>query len=99
LVSVRPPYHHLELNTVLKLSDPVVYAGVLIILDNESSTAVQEIAPLFAGIGIGMLFHAPFQILSMALDPNELASATSAFFLVRFNGATCGLVSKLPTLT
>lgn len=49
-------------------------------------------APLVAGIGIGMLFHAPYQVLTKALHSEDIASATSAFFLVRFTGATCGLV-------
>jgi hypothetical protein len=41
-----------------------------------------------------MLFHAPYQIFANALKPHELATGTSAFFLVRFTGATVGLVSK-----
>lgn len=90
-------YSSSSIASLLTFSESSV--GVLIVLDNRSSTAVQEIAPLFAGIGIGMLFHAPFQVLTMALEPNDIASATSAFFLVRFNGATCGLVSELPSLT
>jgi hypothetical protein len=61
---------------------------------NEKADVVAEIAfPLIAGIGIGMLFHAPYQVFARSLKPCELATGTSAFFLVRFTGATVGLVS------
>ncbi|KAL5535227.1 hypothetical protein ACEPAF_3321 [Sanghuangporus sanghuang] len=65
--------------------------GLLIALNVHTPVALQEIAPLVAGIGIGMLFHSPYQVLTRALRPEDIASATSAFFLVRFTGATCGL--------
>lgn len=65
--------------------------GLMISLSNHTSVVLQEIAPLVAGIGIGMLFHTPYQVLTRALRPDDIASATSAFFLVRFTGATCGL--------
>ena len=61
---------------------------------NENATVVAQIVfPLIAGIGIGMLFHAPYQVFVRSLRPWELATGTSAFFLVRFTGATVGLVS------
>lgn len=53
---------------------------------------MQSFLPLLAGIGLGMLFHAPYQAFTGALSPKELAAGTSAFFLVRFTGATVGLV-------
>jgi len=59
---------------------------------NERTTAVmQAVFPLIAGLGLGLLFHAPYQIFTRALKPHELATGTSAFFLVRFTGATVGL--------
>ena len=61
-------------------------------LNPSSSVIVQELYPLISGIGIGMLFHAPYQVLTAATDPTSLASVTGAFFLVRFTGATTGLV-------
>ena len=64
-------------------------------MSDRTSVALQEIAPLVAGIGIGMLFHSPYQVLTRALRPDDIASATSAFFLVRFTGATCGLVCDI----
>ena len=69
-------------------------AGLLSALDEHSSVLAQIIYPLVAGIGLGMLFHAPYQIFANALKPHELATGTSAFFLVRFTGATVGLVSN-----
>lgn len=69
-----------------------VFAGLMILLNEKTPVALQETAPLLAGIGIGMLFHAPYQVLTMALGPKGIACATSAFFLVRFTGSTCGLV-------
>lgn len=68
--------------------------GLLILLDASASHVQQVIFPLIAGIGIGMLFHAPYQVFTKALKPSELATGTSAFFLVRFTGATVGLVSQ-----
>lgn len=68
------------------------FSGFLISMDEYSSAAMQELPPFIAGLGIGMLFHAPFQALARLLEPSDLASATSAFFLIRFTGATSGLV-------
>ena len=58
----------------------------------------QSFLPLVAGFGVGMLFHAPYQALTSALSPKELAAGTGAFFLVRFTGATVGLVCKFLSL-
>jgi hypothetical protein len=63
----------------------------MIMLDEFSGLAVQEIYPLIAGVGIGILFHAPFQVVTNALPKRDLAQATGAFFLVRFMGTTTGL--------
>lgn len=63
------------------------------LLNEHASVASQITFPLLAGIGLGMLFHAPYQVFTRALKPTELATGTSAFFLVRFTGATVGLVS------
>lgn len=62
---------------------------------NEHAPIASQIAyPLIAGVGLGMLFHAPYQVFAKALKSSELATGTSAFFLVRFTGATVGLVSS-----
>lgn len=62
------------------------------LLHEQSSNLLQALFPLVAGIGLGMLFHAPYQVFIKALKPQEIATGTSAFFLVRFTGATIGLV-------
>ncbi|KAJ3490511.1 hypothetical protein NLI96_g1390 [Meripilus lineatus] len=60
-------------------------------LDERTVHAAQAIFPLIAGLGLGMCFHAPYQVFTKTLAPKEIASGTSAFFLVRFTGATVGL--------
>ncbi|KAH9487097.1 putative MFS-type transporter [Psilocybe cubensis] len=65
--------------------------GLLNLLNEHASIAFEIVYPLVAGVGIGMLFHAPYQVFLRALKPQELATGTSAFFLTRFTGATIGL--------
>jgi hypothetical protein len=79
----------------LKISVPIfmLRIGLQMLLREHSSLQTQILIPLLSGIGIGMLFHAPYQVFVRYLKPSELATATSAFFLVRFTGATTGLVS------
>lgn len=64
-------------------------------LSNKSPLILKEIYPLIAGIGIGMLFHAPFAAITNGMTNEDRACTTSAFFLVRFIGATSGLVKDL----
>lgn len=71
---------------------PKIVAGLMKTMDGYTSRALQIIFPLCTGVGLGMLFHAPYQVFLSALKPSEMASGTSAFFLVRFTGATIGLV-------
>ncbi len=63
------------------------------LMSDNSPRSSQILFPLIAGVGLGMLFHAPYQVFTRALRRQEVASGTSAFFLVRFTGATVGLVS------
>ncbi|KAI0757307.1 major facilitator superfamily domain-containing protein [Daedaleopsis nitida] len=65
--------------------------GLMMLMSEHSSRACQVAFPLIAGVGLGMLFHAPYQVFTRALGRREVASGTSAFFLVRFTGATVGL--------
>ncbi|KAI0067750.1 major facilitator superfamily MFS-1 [Artomyces pyxidatus] len=65
--------------------------GLLQLLQQNTSLVMQSLLPLVAGFGLGMLFHAPYQVFISALSFQELATGTSAFFLVRFSGATVGL--------
>lgn len=65
--------------------------GLLHLLEDNTPRNMQSLLPIIAGFGLGLLFHAPYQIFTNALKPHELATGTSAFFLVRFTGATVGL--------
>lgn len=72
-------------------------SALLWLLDTNTRIIMQAFLPLMAGFGVGMLFHAPYQALTNALSPKELAAGTGAFFLVRFTGATVGLACILVT--
>ncbi|KAH9890971.1 amino acid permease ScVBA-like protein [Cubamyces lactineus] len=65
--------------------------GLMMLMSEHSTRVQQTLFPLIAGMGLGMLFHAPYQVFTRALGRQEVASGTSAFFLVRFTGATVGL--------
>ena len=64
-------------------------------MNGSTKHILQSVFPLCAGVGLGMLFHAPYQVFLRSLKQSELASGTSAFFLVRFTGATVGLVRSV----
>ncbi|KAI0728583.1 amino acid permease ScVBA-like protein [Fomitopsis betulina] len=65
--------------------------GLMIGLSERTGVLTRAMYVLVAGIGIGFLFHAPYQVFIRALRRKDTASGTSAFFLVRFTGATVGL--------
>lgn len=65
--------------------------GLLILLKADAPEALEVLFPLICGIGMGVMLHAPYQIFVRTLKSQELATGTSAFFLVRFTGATVGL--------
>jgi len=73
------------------------FSALLLLLDQNTRIITQSFLPIVAGLGVGMLFHAPYQALTNALSPKELAAGTGAFFLVRFTGATVGLACVLIT--
>lgn len=64
-------------------------------LSEHTNMVLRNVYVLVAGVGIGFLFHAPYQVFIRALRRKDTASGTSAFFLVRFTGATVGLVCPL----
>ncbi|KZT06339.1 amino acid permease ScVBA-like protein [Laetiporus sulphureus 93-53] len=80
-----------KITICLGLSISAAGFGLMTLLDCETSHALRSIYTLIAGVGIGMLFHAPYQVFTRALRRKDTASGTSAFFLVRFTGATVGL--------
>ncbi|KZT61266.1 MFS general substrate transporter [Calocera cornea HHB12733] len=76
----------------LGFSSALIGFSLMITLSAHSSPALQAIYPLIAAIGIGLLFHCFKTGLQHALPGTaDDAGATSAFFLVRFIGATAGL--------
>ncbi|PVG02285.1 hypothetical protein CPB86DRAFT_619859 [Serendipita vermifera] len=81
----------LKICIALGLALSAVGYGLMITLNERSGMVAQEIYPLIAGIGIGILFHTPFQVITNSLPKRDLAAATGAFFLVRFIGTTTGL--------
>jgi hypothetical protein len=74
-----------------RLHPLIPYPALLCLLGEHTRTIMQSFLPLLGGFGLGMLNHAPYQSLTSALPPKELAAGTGAFFLVRFTGATVGL--------
>ncbi|EMD41616.1 hypothetical protein CERSUDRAFT_70139 [Gelatoporia subvermispora B] len=77
--------------TCLGLAIACTGFGLMMLLGTQTPRILQSLFILIAGVGIGMLFHAPYQIFTRALRRRDVASGTSAFFLVRFTGATVGL--------
>jgi len=65
----------------------------MITLDERAGRPIKILFPLIAGTGLGLLLHAPYQVFTRALESKDMAVGTSAFFLMRFTGATIGLVS------
>ncbi|KAI0044548.1 MFS amino acid permease [Auriscalpium vulgare] len=87
--------------------------GLLILLDDKSSVAVQEIYPLIAGLGIGGLFELPYVALQAAMPLKDMATSTGSLGLIRTIGSTVGVslgqaiwsselrrrIAKLPNLS
>ncbi|KAI0267073.1 MFS general substrate transporter [Gloeopeniophorella convolvens] len=65
--------------------------GLMIMLDDKSSIAVQEIFPLIAGAGLGGLFLLPLIGLHAAMPVKDMATSTAAYALVRLIGSTVGV--------
>ncbi|KZT26422.1 MFS general substrate transporter [Neolentinus lepideus HHB14362 ss-1] len=65
--------------------------GLMIGLDDTSTTAQQEVYPLIAGIGIGCLFQAPLIALQAAMPLKDMATSTSTFMFLRTLGGTIGI--------
>ncbi|TFK55105.1 MFS general substrate transporter [Heliocybe sulcata] len=69
----------------------VVGFGLMIMLDDTSSTAEQEVYPLIAAIGIGCLFQGPLIALQAAMPLKDMATSTSTFMFIRTLGGTIGI--------
>ncbi|KAG8858721.1 hypothetical protein FRB96_004858 [Tulasnella sp. 330] len=65
--------------------------GLMSILNEKSSRALQLALPLIAGLGMGLLFKSPFNALEKTIEPKDRAAMTGCFFYVRFIGTSVGL--------
>lgn len=65
--------------------------GLMIMLDNDSTTAEQQIYPVLAALGAGVLFEAPLVALQAAMPLKDMATSTSSFVFIRTLGGTIGI--------
>ncbi|KAG2367444.1 MFS general substrate transporter [Suillus spraguei] len=65
--------------------------GLMIMLDNTSTTAEKEVYPFIAGLGIGCLFQTPLIGLQAAMPLKDMATSTGAFVFLRTLGGTVGI--------
>ncbi|KAJ7367640.1 major facilitator superfamily domain-containing protein [Mycena albidolilacea] len=65
--------------------------GLMIMLDERSSLALQIIYPLIAGIGLGSLFLPPLIGLQAAMPVKDMATSSTTFGLFRSLGSTIGI--------
>ncbi|KAG1803695.1 MFS general substrate transporter [Suillus plorans] len=65
--------------------------GLMIMLDNTSTIAEQEIYPLIAALGIGGLFQTPLVAVQAAMPIKDMATSTGAFVFLRTLGGTIGI--------
>ncbi|KAG2054759.1 MFS general substrate transporter [Suillus hirtellus] len=65
--------------------------GLMIMLDNTSTIAEQEIYPLIAALGIGCLFQTPLVAVQAAMPIKDMATSTGAFMFLRTLGGTIGI--------
>lgn len=64
--------------------------GLMIMLDNTTTNATQEVYPLIASLGIGCLFQTPLVAIQAAMPIKDMASSTGAFMFLRILGSTVG---------
>lgn len=65
--------------------------GLMIMLSNTSSIAVQEIYPLISGVGFGGLFFPPVVAMQAAMPNKDMATSTATLGLLRQLGSTIGV--------
>ncbi|KAI0029161.1 major facilitator superfamily domain-containing protein [Vararia minispora EC-137] len=58
--------------------------GLMIMLDDMSSLAVQETLPLITGLGIGSLFPIPLIAIQAAMSVKDMATTTGTLGLMRY---------------
>ncbi|KAF8485604.1 major facilitator superfamily domain-containing protein [Gautieria morchelliformis] len=65
--------------------------GLMIMLDDTTSTALKAIFPLIAALGTGGLFQTPLIGLQAAMPLKDMATSTATFVLLRTLGGTVGI--------
>ncbi|KAJ6447509.1 MFS amino acid permease [Mycena sanguinolenta] len=65
--------------------------GLMIMLDERSSLALQIIYPLIAGLGLGALFVPPLIGLQAAMPVKDMATSSTTLGLFRALGSTIGI--------
>lgn len=65
--------------------------GLMIMLDDTSSTAAKELFPLIAATGVGCLFQTPLIALQAAMPLKDMATSTATMGLIRTLGGTIGI--------
>ncbi|KIM48915.1 hypothetical protein M413DRAFT_438091 [Hebeloma cylindrosporum] len=65
--------------------------GLMIMLDDNSTTVEKVFYPLIAAIGLGSLFQTPLIGLQAAMPIKDMATSTSTFGFIRSLGATVGI--------
>jgi len=65
--------------------------GLMIMLDDRSSIAVQIVFPTIAGFGLGFLFLPPLIGIQAAMPVKDMAASSTTFGLFRSLGSTIGI--------
>ncbi|KAL5485001.1 hypothetical protein ACEPAI_7643 [Sanghuangporus weigelae] len=65
--------------------------GLLIMFDENTSTAEQELWLLVVGIGVGFLFQAPLILVQAAMPLKDMPTSTATVVLLRTLGGTVGI--------
>ncbi|KAI0090161.1 MFS general substrate transporter [Irpex rosettiformis] len=65
--------------------------GLMIMLDEASSSATKVIYPLIAGLGLGGLFYPPILAMQAAMPIKDMATSTATVGLLRQLGSTVGV--------
>ncbi|KAF7301065.1 Membrane transporter [Mycena indigotica] len=65
--------------------------GLMIMLDERSSLALQIVYPTIAGFGLGFLFLPPLIGMQAAMPVKDMATSSTTFGLFRILGSTVGI--------
>ncbi|KAJ7774979.1 MFS general substrate transporter [Mycena metata] len=73
--------------------------GLMILLDDKSGTAREEVFPLVAALGVGCLFQTPLIGLQAAMPIKDMATSTSTFGFIRTMGGTVAIAMGQAIIT